>query len=183
MTRRALALLIDLGLVVAAAIAVLVVLIFGGSTSTPEQPGTDAGYAIAPIGTEPADIAVAVMSGVFTWQPAVQDSSWDALHSQQDHLTGPMAPAAAQRPSPAPQPLPEWAAWARSGDTITAVIQPNGDTVIDGDTATVPVSISQTVQHTSGEITPYTIYNATVTLENDFDAWKVANYHLENSTR
>lgn len=182
MTRRALALLVGLGLVVTAAIAVIVVLIFGGPDA-PEQPGTDAGYSIAPIGTEPADVAVAVMSGVYTWQPAVQDSSWDALHSQHDHLTGPMATAAVQPPSPAPQPLPEWSAWARSGDTITAVVRPDGDTLIDGDTATVPVTISQTVQHTDGEITPYTTYTATITLESRGDIWRVANYTIENSSR
>lgn len=183
MTRRALAVLIGLGLLVTAGIATVVVLVFGGSTSTPEQPGTDAGYAIAPIGTEPTDVAAAVMSGVFTWQPAVQDSSWDALHSQQDHLTGLMATAAAQRPSPAPQPLPEWAAWSRSGDTITAVVQPNGDAAVDGDTASVPVTIAQTVLHTSGEITPYTTYTATVELEQRSDGWRVADYRLDNSLR
>lgn len=178
MTRRALALLIGLGLVAAAAIAVLVVLIFGG-TNSPEQPGTDAGYSISPIGTEPADVAIAVMSGVFTWQPAVQNSSWDALHSEQDRLTGAMATAAAKPPTPAPQPHPEWAAWGRSGDTITAVVQPDGDTAIGGDTATVPVTISQTVQHTSGEITPYTVYTATVTLEKFNGVWKVSNYRVK----
>ncbi|KZF07805.1 hypothetical protein A2J03_22625, partial [Rhodococcus sp. EPR-157] len=172
MTRRALTVLIGLGVLAAAGVAIIVVLIFGGGTDAPEQPGTDAGYAIDPIGTEPADVATAVMSSVFTWQPTVQDSSWDALHSQQDHLTGAMATAAAQPPTVAPKPLPEWKAWARSGDTITAVVQPDGNPAVDGNTATVAVTISQTVQHTSGEITPYTVYSATVTLENDSDAWK-----------
>lgn len=180
MTRRALALLIGLGLVVAATIAVLVVLIFG-DTDRPEQPGTDAGYSISPIGTEPADVAVAVMSGVFTWQPAVQNSSWDALHSQQDRLIDAMATAAAQPPTPAPQPFPEWTAWARSGDTITAVVQPNGDTVIDGDTATVPITIAQTVQHNDGSATPYTRFTATVTLESQDEVWLVANYNLQKA--
>lgn len=183
MTRRASTVLIGLGVLAAAGVAIIVVLIFGGGTDAPEQPGTDAGYAIDPIGTKPADVAVAVMSGVFTWQPTVQSSSWDALHSQGNQLTGAMATAAAQPPTVAPKPLPEWEAWARSGDTITAVVQPAGDAAVVGDTATVPVSISQTVQHSSGEITPYTIYNATVTLENESNAWKVANYHLDNSTR
>ena len=182
MTRRTLAVLIALGLLATAGIAGIVVLIFGG-TSSPEQPGTDAGYAISPIGTEPADVAAAVMAGIYTWQPAVQDSSWEALHNQQGQLTGAMATAAAQPPTPAPRPLPEWAAWARSRDTITAVVQPDGDPVVDGDTATVPITIKQTVQHTDGDITPYTAYTARVTLETDSGAWKVANYRLQNSDR
>ncbi|MET4050481.1 MULTISPECIES: hypothetical protein [unclassified Rhodococcus (in: high G+C Gram-positive bacteria)] len=182
MTRRTLAVLIGLGLLAAAGVAIIVVLIFGG-TSSPELPGTDAGYAMSPIGTEPADVAVAVMSGVFTWQPAAQDSSWEALHNQKDQLSGAMATAAAQPPTPAPRPLSEWAAWARSRDTITAIVQPDGDTVVDGDTATVPVTISQTVQHTDGSVTSFTTYTASVTLETDSGAWKVANYSLQNSDR
>ncbi|MDJ0363041.1 hypothetical protein [Rhodococcus sp. H29-C3] len=182
MTRRTLAVLIALGLLATAGIASIVVLILGG-TSAPDQPGTDAGYAMSPIGTEPADVAVAVMSGVFTWQPAIQDSSWEALHNQQDQLSGAMATAAAQPPTPAPRPLPEWAAWARSRDTITAIVQPDGDPVVDGDTATVPVTISQTVQHTDGSVTPFTTYTASVTLETDSGAWTVANYSLQNSDR
>ncbi len=182
MTRRTLAVLIALGLLATAGIAGIVVLIFGG-TSSPEQPGTDAGYAISPIGTAPADVAVAVMSGVFTWQPAIQDSSWEALHNQQDQLSGAMATAAAQPPTPEPRPLPEWAAWARSRDTITAIVQPDGDTVVDGDTATVPITISQTVQHADGSVTPYSTYIATVTLDRLSDEWRVANYRLVNSSR
>lgn len=177
MTRRALAVLVGIGLTAAAAIAVVVVLVFAAA-DTPEQPGTDAGYTFVPIGYEPADVAAAVMSGVFTWQPAVQDSSWDALHGQRDRLTGPMATAAEQSPTLAPKTLPEWAAWARSGDTITAVVRPDAEPAIDADTATVPVTISQTVLHTSGEITPYTTYTATVELDRTDVGWKVANYHL-----
>lgn len=183
MTRRTMAVLAGLGLLAAAGVAITVVLIFGGDADTPEQPGTDAGYVIDPIGTEPADVAIAVMSGVFTWQPTVQDSSWDALHSQRNQLTGPMATAAAQPPAVVPKPLPEWAAWARSGDTITAVVQPNGDTAVDGDTATVPIAISQTVQHTDGSATPYTTYTAIAVLSGDRGVWRVSTYQLEISSR
>lgn len=182
MTRRALAVLVGVGLTGAAALAVIVVLVFGAANApAPEQLGTDAGYAFDPIGTEPAAVAVAVMSGVFTWQPAVQDSTWEALHSQQDHLTGPMATAAAQPPTPAPNPLPEWAAWSRSGDVVTAVVRLNGDPTIDADTATVPVTISQTVQHSDGDTTSYTHYAANVTLAQQSGAWKVSNYQLDNN--
>ncbi|OAK53802.1 hypothetical protein [Rhodococcoides kyotonense] len=182
MTRRALAVLIGLGLVVTAAIAVLVVLTFGG-TDRPDPPGTDAGYSISPIGTGPADVAVAVMSGVFTWQPAIQDSPWNALHAQHDRLTGPMAIAAEHPPTPAPKPLPEWAAWARSGDTITAVVRPDSEPVVNGNTAAVLVTIAQTVLHANGESTPYFTYTATVDVEQRSDEWRVANYRLGNSPR
>lgn len=171
-----------IGLVGVVAVAALTVFLFRGSESLP-PPGTDAGIAIDPSATDPAGVAASVMSGVFTWQPAVQDSPWEALHSQQGSLAGQMATAAAAPPSPLPQAMPEWSAWSRSGDVVTAVTKLDGEPTIESDTATVPVIISQTVQHISGEITPYTTYTATVVLEKQSDAWQVANYRLGNSSR
>ncbi|WP_328813512.1 hypothetical protein [Rhodococcus sp. NBC_00297] len=154
----------------------------GDRDDTPAAGGTDAGFTIDPVGTDPVDVATVVMAGVFTWQPAVQDSTWDALHTQAGHLTGPMATAAAQAPSPAPKPISEWAAWGRSGDTLTAVVRPDGDTAVDGDTATVPVTIAQTVQHQSGQATPYTTYTATITLNDAAGEWKVSDYRITSSS-
>lgn len=182
MTRRTLAVLVGLGIAAAAGIAAILTLVFTGPGAS-EQPGTDAGHHIDPIGTEPADIAVAAMSGIFTWQPAVQDSTWDALHSQQHYLSGAMATAAANPPELPPAPLPDWSAWARSNDTITAVVRPDGDQNINGGTATVPVTIAQTVQHTDGSATPYTTYTATIELNTSSGSWKVSNYRLQNGSR
>ncbi len=183
MNRTITPILVALGLAITAGVAVIVVLLFANTSDSPETLGTDAGFAIDPLGSEPVDVAVMVMAGVYSWQPAVEESAWDALHSQEQYLTGPMASAAAQRPNPAPKPLSEWAAWARGGDIVSAVVQPGGEGSIDGDSATVPVTIIQTVQHIDGDITPFTTYSATVTLENDSDTWKVANYRLENASR
>lgn len=151
--------------------------------SDPASSGSDAEFGIDPAPTEPVDVAVHVMSGLYTWQPAVQDSSWDALHSQQQYLTGTLAQAAAQPPSPAPQPISEWSAWARSADTITAVVVPAGDPDVGGDTATVPVTITQTVQHRHGDATPYYRYTATVELSDTDGGWKVSNYRLGDAVR
>ncbi len=171
-----------LAVVLAGAVGAAVALgVTGDSDDTPAAGGTDAEFTIDPVGTDPVDVATVVMAGVFTWQPAVQDSTWDALHTQAGHLTGPMATAAAQAPSPAPKPISEWAAWARSGDTLTAVVRPDGDTTVDGDTATVPVTITQTVQHQSGQATPYTTYTATITLNDAAGEWKVDNYRIDST--
>ncbi len=177
--------------VVLAAVGVVLIVIVGTVVAlwvtntgddAPTAGGTDAGFVIDPVGTDPVDVATVVMAGVFTWQPAVQDSTWDALHTQTDHLTGPMATAAAQPPSPAPKPITEWAAWARSSDTLTAVVRPDGDTTVDGDTATVPVTIAQTVQHQSGQATPYTTYTATITLNDVAAEWRVSDYRITSSS-
>lgn len=182
MNRTAAIVLACCGIVGAVAIAAVIVFFSRGS-DTPPPAGTDAGIAIDPSATDPAGVATAVMSGVYTWQPAVQDSPWEALHAQRDHLTGPMATAATTPPDPAPQPIPEWSAWARSGDIVTALAKVDNDFADATETVVVPVTISQTVQHTSGEITPYTTYTATVDVERTDDGWKVANYRLDNASR
>lgn len=167
-------------LVVAAVIGVIggAVWLLGGDDGAAEHTGTDAGFGIDPIGGDPTLSAVAVMAGIYTWQPSVQDSPWDALHAQRDHLSGVMATAAATPPDPAPTPLPEWSAWARSGDTLSAVVRPDGEARVEGAAATVPVTIAQTVQHTSGDATPYTTYTAEVTLTDTVGVWTVSNYRL-----
>jgi len=181
MTRTASIVLACCGIV--GVVAVAAVIVFLTRDSDTPLPGTDAGIAIDPTATDPAGVATSVMSGVYTWQPAVQDSPWEALHEQQAHLTGPMATAAAARPDPQPQPMSEWSAWSRSSDIVTAVTTVDGEPSTGTDKATVPVIISQTVQHTSGEITPYTTYTATVDLQRTDDTWKVSNYRLENASR
>lgn len=185
MSRRAGIVFACLGIVGVIAIAAVVVFVFRGP-DTPPPPGTDAGITIDPSATDPVGVATSVMSGVYTWQPAVQDSPWDALHAQHDNLTGPMATAAATPPDTTPQPIPEWSAWARSGDVVTAVARPDTSvyadgtaTEMDGDNqATVALVIDRVVQHRSGEITPFTGYTGAVDLEHTDDGWKVANYRL-----
>ena len=182
MSRRTSTLLGCLAIVGIVAITAVAVFLFG-KPDAPTPPATDAGIVIDPSATDPAGVATAVMSGVFSWQPAVQDSPWVALHEQRDNLTGPMASAAAARPDPQPQPMSEWSAWSRSDDVVTSVTTLDGEPAIDSTKAAVPVIISQTVQHTSGEITPYTTYTATVDVERTDDGWKVSNYRLDNASR
>jgi hypothetical protein len=182
MSRKTVAILGCIGIVGTIVVAALIVFAFRGS-ETPPPPATDAGIAIDPSPTDPAGVATSVMSGVYTWQPAVQDSPWDALHAQRDNLSGQMATAAATPPDPMPQPIPEWAAWSRGNDTVTSIVRPAGETAVAGDTATVPVTISQTVQHKDGSITPYLTLSATVHLENRSDTWTVSMYRLTGSAQ
>ena len=174
---------------VLAAVAVVALIAVGtalvlltGTTSSEDKGGTDAGFALDPISDDPTSVATVVMAGIYTWQPSVQDSTWDALHSQSAFLTGPIATAAAAPPTPAPRPIGEWAGWARSDDTVTAAVDASGEAVVEGDVATVPVTITQTVLHRSRESTPFTTYTADVTLHRVDGSWKVANYRILSST-
>ena len=128
---------------VLAAVAVVALIAVGTAlvvlTGTPrgqdERGGTDAGFALDPISDDPTSVATVVMAGIYTWQPSVQGSTWDALHAQRAFLTGPMATAAATPPDPAPRPISEWAGWARSDDTVAAAVDASGETVVDGSVA------------------------------------------------
>ena len=129
---------------VLAAVAVVALIAVGtalvvltGTTSSEDKGGTDAGFALDPISDDPTAVATVVMAGIYTWQPSVQDSTWDALHAQRAFLTGPIATAAATPPDPAPRPIGEWAGWARSDDTVTAAVEASGEAVVDDDTAAV----------------------------------------------
>ncbi|SFA41660.1 hypothetical protein SAMN05444374_102106 [Rhodococcoides kroppenstedtii] len=164
------------------AVGTALVVLTGTTSGEGERGGTDAGFALDPISDDPTSVATVVMAGIYTWQPSVQDSTWDALNTQSAFLTGPIAIAAATPPDPAPRPISEWAGWSRSDDTVTAAVEASGETVVDGDSATVPVTISQTVLHRSRESTPFTTYTADVTLHRVDDSWTVANYRILSST-
>lgn len=171
-----------LAVVALIAVGTALVVLTGTTRGEGERGGTDAGFALDPISDDPVSVATVVMAGTYTWQPSVQDSAWDALNAQSAFLTGPIATAAATTPDPAPRPISEWAGWAHSDDTITAAVEPSGETVVDGDSATVPVTISQTVLHRSRESTPFTAYTADVTLRRVDESWLVANYRILSST-
>ena len=164
------------------AVGTALVVLTGNTTSEDERGGTDAGFTLDPISDDPTSVATVVMAGIYTWQPSVQDSTWDALNAQCAFLTGPLATAAAAPPTPAPRPISEWAGWARSDDTVTAAVGASGEPVVEGATATVPVTITQTVLHRSRESTPFTTYTADVTLHRVDGSWTVANYRILSST-
>ncbi|MFC7959128.1 hypothetical protein [Rhodococcoides kroppenstedtii] len=176
------AVLAAVAVVALVAVGTALVVLTGTTRGEGERGGTDAGFALDPIADDPTSVATVVMAGIYTWQPSVQDSTWDALHAQRAFLTGPIATAAATSPTPAPRPISEWAGWARSDDTVTAAVDASGETVVDGDTATVPVTITQMVLHRSRESTPFTTYTADVTLHRVDDYWRVMNYRILSST-
>lgn len=117
-----------------AGVIVAVLLIVGGAlalrqhaetsvTSTSE--GSDADFEHDPLSPEhapPETVATNAMSMIFFWQPGRGRSGWEALNraAQTDLLTGVLAKAAATEPNPLPRPVSDWAAWERTGDTVTA---------------------------------------------------------------
>ncbi|MBM9838626.1 hypothetical protein JO861_18935 [Rhodococcus hoagii] len=139
---------------------------------------------LAPQGAEPQDVARNAMAMLFSWKPAEDSSSWDAMNRAKAAglLTGQLAQAAATAPTPAPQPPKEWAAWARSGDTVTAAATILDGTKVSGDTAIAPIQIKQIVLHPGGQSTPYKTQIADVTLERGSDGtWRASTYKIRSA--
>ena len=183
------------GIAIVIGIVVALVLIVGIAFAIRQTTGNDGGRGtaeghdsdqqhedpLAPQHAEPQTVATNAMSMMFSWQPGRDLSGWDALHrtGQTDLLTGVLAKAAATEPNPLPRPISDWAAWERSGDTVTAASTAQGAPSIKGATATVEVQIRQVVIHPDGASTPYKTSMATVTLEKDAaGTWRAANYKL-----
>lgn len=179
---------------IAVGVIIAVVLIAGGifairqtseTSVTSTSEGSDAdhehGDPLSPEHAEPQTVATNAMSMIFSWQPGRDRSGWDGLNraAHTDLLTGVLAKAAASEPSPLPRPVSDWAAWERSGDTVTAALTSQGAPSIKGAAATVEVQIRQIVIHPDGASTPYKTSKATVTLEQDSSGtWRAANYRL-----
>ena len=184
-----------IGIIVGVIVAVF--LIVGGAvalrqhaetsvTSTSE--GSDAdhehGDPLSPEHAQPETVATNAMSMIFSWQPGRDRSGWEALNraAQTNLLTGVLAKAAATEPNPLPRPVSDWAAWERSGDTVTAAGAAQGAPVVDGESATVEVQVRQIVIHPDGASTPYKTSRATVTLEQDSSGtWRAANYRISET--
>ncbi|MET3642750.1 hypothetical protein ABIC73_004353 [Prescottella equi] len=139
---------------------------------------------LTPQDAAPQDVARNAMAMLFSWKPAEDSSSWDAMSRAQTAglLTGQLAQAAATAPTPTPQPPKEWAAWARSGDTITAAATVLDAAKVTGDTATAPIQIKQIVLHPGGQSTPYKTQIADVTLERGSDGtWLASTYKIRSA--
>lgn len=160
------------------AAAVIGVRWFGGGDDAEEHTGSDADHVHVEQTVTAEGAAEQAMSRIFTWRPAGQESPWDSTHAAADLLTGDLARAAAQRPSPDPLPK-QWLSWAESNDRIVAATEVLG---ADGDTtrgpATVTVSVRQRVMHPDGDVTPQPDMTAEVTVEHTSDGWKASRYQL-----
>lgn len=111
--------------------------------------GSDAdfehGHPLSPEHAQPKTVATNAMSMIFSWQPG-RDRSLNRA-AQTDLLIGVLAKAAATEPNPLPRPVSNWAAWERSGDTVTAAGAAQGEPVVTGESATAEVQVRQIVIH------------------------------------
>lgn len=129
-----------------------------------------------PAGADPSTVAVNALTVAYSWQPATDRSSWDALHRALPLLTAPAETFAQTPPVQPPPPLPQWSAWAAAGDTITAAARAVSSPGVDHSSASVTVTVTQSVLHRDASTTPLSAIVVDVQLVHIGDTWKVAKY-------
>jgi len=152
-----------------------------GDPATDE--GTDALEKLAEPTSNVITEAESIMVGLHTWDPAHQQSPWDAMHATKDKLTGRLGRAAQSRPEPDPAPR-QWAAWAASGDRVIGTAQGvAGQTPTEFNTATVAVEVRQVVVHPDGATTPRQTMTADVSMIWEGDSWKAEYFQFRPLVR
>ncbi|MBY6438109.1 hypothetical protein HQ602_17180 [Rhodococcus kroppenstedtii] len=156
----------------------------GGNDPDPIPEGTDAHVAIDPLDPAalgPDEAAAAAMNAILSWQPATDTSKADALTRARPWLGGALAGVVDTSPTAGAglRPDREWAAWARSGDTLTATCtrapdSPNSPAGMT--TVIVDLSCRQQVLHASGSVTPRAPEVWRTTAVATPDGWRVTDF-------
>ena len=176
--------------VLAGAVAVAVVLIaalwwaISGDRADTDQAVADGepmdSITALPEHTDPKVAAQAALTQGYTWTPAEMQSDLDGFIAS-DAITerrrDELERAAAVQPDNA---LPSsWQGWARSGDVVRVIVEPEQATAGDN-WATVVATVSQRVVHTDGEMTPFRQFGVRAEMEYDPTAekWLLDTYEV-----
>lgn len=120
------------------------------------------------------EVAIRVARTMFTWQPSTDTSSVDAMRRTAADLDEPLRTTTLRMPPQLARPDPRWPSWARSGDIITALPQVTDSTDLSDGRHVTSVTVSQVVQHASGQSTPLDRTSIKLTTVRRGDRWLVA---------
>ncbi|MFD8248122.1 hypothetical protein [Nocardia sp. NPDC059691] len=153
----------------------------GDRNATPPTAG-DADHDIhglRPDTAGPAQAAEQALAAMFTWQPALDATPGAALSRARPWLTGELARASQRPPATGVRELPQWAAWRRSGDIVTARVVAQAASDCDRHHCAVTADVTQTVLHRDGATTPYQVMRVDAATEHTAEGWKVSDYRIE----
>lgn len=177
---------IVLSVLVVAMVAVGAWAVVGLSREASDEHGHDHGsddhVEIDPVADDPQWAAVSVMVAGLSWAPATDESTLEGFFRVDDQLTdsfrGRLEKARGKEMGTKAMPA-SWPVWAASGDEVTAVVTPESvETVDDGHSGVVDVEVEQTVYHPGGQTTPYSRFQAEVSVVYEQDRWCVDNYKI-----
>lgn len=168
-----------------AAVVVTATLVVGERTdpapATPQHQPGDADHDLRgpqPEGAAPQLAAEQALTAMFSWQPAADATSGAALTRARAWLTGELARAASGAPASGVREPPQWSAWRRSEDVISASAR--ADVVSDcrADQCTVTTTVTQIVLHRDGTTTPYRTLTISAFTASTEHGWRLADYRV-----
>lgn len=143
--------------------------------------GSDSHVEIDPFADDPVLVAEAVMQAGMTWYPAEDGSSLDGFLRVGSRLTdswrAELEQAAGKEMGTKAMPK-SWYQWAAGGDETFAVAHTVRSEVDQDAGGLVVVDVDQRVLHRDGETTPYSRYQAEVSVVSEDGQWLVDGYEV-----
>lgn len=158
-----------------------------GDDSDSGGPG-DSGFThpngAGPVAGEMPDVSVReALSRIYTWQPAVEANSGEAMRKALPWLTGEMAQAARKPDDSGMRPMRQWAQWKDEKSVITASTQvvPVYDDPTDK-TVQRRATVLQQIQRADGSVDAFSLmtYEVDVALGAD-NCWRVWRIQILDS--
>lgn len=153
-------------------------------STTSSDHGSDHDHAIAdPLAPDSADIdatAEQALRTMFTWQPVSDTSPGDAVLRAQPWLGGQLAGASGRDTSV--RPPPDWQAWKRSGDLVSATAAVIDSLSTSDTTAVRTVEVTQNVLRPTGDTARYATFTARAELARTENGWRVTGYTVLPTT-
>ncbi len=136
--------------------------------------GSDASHAHShPNGdSDVDDVAERVVTLMFSWEPAVDASTADALARAVPWLAEPML-SSARTPNPNLREDPGWASWRRAADIVTASVHVDGGATTS-EAAHRYLTVTQQVQHLNSATTPLSTVSVRADLIHTSGGWRVS---------
>lgn len=175
------ALIMAAAVTVTAAVGFMVTRSQVGTNATTPAPG-DADHRV--LGPQPAGASARVaaqtaLAVMFGWRPAVESSPGAALARACPWLTGDLARDADAPAATGLRPHPDWQAWRRSGDVVTATAEAEQAGECADESCSLPVTVRQVVLHRDGSSTPYRTLQVVAVVHRTDHGWRLGSYHLD----
>ncbi|MET9490023.1 hypothetical protein [Nocardia sp. NPDC006630] len=147
-------------------------------------PGGDGDYAITgptPHGAGPAVAAQQALTGMFSWQPAHDESAGAGLARAKPWLSGQLAASADMPAATGIRPLAEWAQWRQDGDVVTATATTTAISAPAAGRCLLKVALTQTVLHRDGTSSRWRVMDIDASTTDSPDGWRLDGFTVTDS--
>lgn len=136
---------------------------------------------VDPVKQDAQNAAIAVVTSMLSYSPAMGETPDDRLRVEKDRLSGQLRDAAESNHEPVR--TKKWYQWQQAGDRIMVFVTIRGDSDIPEDAVSVviPVTARTVVRHKNGDETPIHTNDIDAHLVKEAGVWKVASLDYLNS--